>query len=184
MGRPPVLADPNLGWGVEVREAVTALRIPRGYQSILMGDRMALHGVRMIILKWTLGNLVIPSCFSTRPSRCHSCVVRMDTFSTSQLAGPSHYEVPVALSLMNAWLSCGLQGRVTALAHLIATTTLPPSSPKTQGSCTTGSLLCYGVIVPTTISLQTASATQRMGRGEVWQMAAAGLLGSESPSPP
>ena len=56
MGRPPVLADPNLGWGVEVREPVTAVRIPRGYQTIIMGDRVALHGVCMVALKWILVN--------------------------------------------------------------------------------------------------------------------------------
>jgi hypothetical protein len=53
MGRPPVLADPNLGWGVQVRERLTAARIPRGYQSINMGDRVALHGVCMLLLNLT-----------------------------------------------------------------------------------------------------------------------------------
>jgi hypothetical protein len=43
--RPPVLADPNLVWGVPVRDPMTAGRIIRGYQTILMGNRVALHTV-------------------------------------------------------------------------------------------------------------------------------------------
>ena len=69
----------------------------------------------------------------------------MDTFSILQLAGPSRYGVLVELSQTNVWLSCGLHERVTALAHLIATTTWPPNSPKTVGCCTTGALFLSNI---------------------------------------
>ena len=44
-GRPPLLADPTLVWGVGVMVPINAVRIPPGFRTILLGNRLALHTV-------------------------------------------------------------------------------------------------------------------------------------------
>ena len=43
--RPPLLANPDLVWDVEVRKKMTPAGVPRGFRVIRLGDRQALHQV-------------------------------------------------------------------------------------------------------------------------------------------
>ena len=94
--RPPVLADPNLVWGVPVRQPMTAERIVPGFQTILMGNRQALHTVTYLLF-WLLKHHL------HRPSRSRSFDGKMDIFFTWQLVGPSPYGVPVVRSPQSGW---------------------------------------------------------------------------------
>ena len=53
-GRPPLLADPTLVWGVGVTVPMTAGRIIPGYRTVLMGNRLALHTVCVLDLLCSL----------------------------------------------------------------------------------------------------------------------------------